>query len=533
MDDATKRLFGLPVEDPKQCRLVVGRSGELHIATPEEFKSGGTANKEAPREEESEDGIMPNQLYQELQKSTGCYVSDVIPDVGMDNVERVCKFIQEQSQLSYTRALLIISGHNDHIHVVHDCSFSNQTCRCDFLKKTFIKFGLRRGRRTVRRRPLCNELGISDCKNILTYFSTKGRQLYYIRVGRYLERISFQPEDLQVQGPKRCRIEESLEIYEEMDDHELRLEGQEDYGSIGRIGRGSKAAPKKVQKYGEKTQKIVDLLKTRPTFPIESICNVDDWLKDDQLQFVNIKDKTCSNILNNWSKQLLSWTLDDFNEFYSQPDCKPVFSAGYESFDKYYYDIDTSVELMIKYLDHQFYNEQENVTHFVTDLYNVLERKVPKLNSLLVFSPPDCGKSWFFDAFFNYFMCVGKICTINKHNSFGFQECYSKRVIHWNEPNYDPDLIDKLKELLGGDTTAVAVKYMPDMPVYRTPFIITTNVRVSIMNHPAFKNRTSIFYFRAAPQLKALSKKLHPLAVYPFFVHYGMLKVKEIINTED
>jgi hypothetical protein len=309
-----------------------------------------------------------------------------------------------------------------------------------------------------------------------------------------------------------------------MDDDELRREGQTDNGSLGRVGRSFKATSQKMSKCEKKAEKIQQLLKMYPTFPVDSIINVKHWLNDPTLQFLNLKDKYVSNILSNWSRQLLSWNIYDYNEFYSDVNCNPIFSAGYEDYDKYYYSKEDSVDIMIKFLTYQFYDQQEHVLQFVTDLYNVLEKIIPKQNSILVFSPPECGKSWFFDPFMNYYLCVGKICTVNRYQPFGLQECYAKRLVHWNEPNYDPELIDKFKELLGGDTTTVAVKYMPDMIVYRTPFIITTNVRISIMNHPAFKQRCCHYVFRPAPHLKQMTKKINPLAVFNLFKHYNLVK---------
>lgn len=44
---------------------------------------------------------------------------------------------------------------------------------------------------------------------------------------------------------------------------------------------------------------------------------------------------------------------------------------------------------------------------FVQDLLNVLDCKVPKRNTFDVLSPPNCGKTWFFDMICDFYLNVG------------------------------------------------------------------------------------------------------------------------------
>ena len=161
---------------------------------------------------------------------------------------------------------------------------------------------------------------------------------------------------------------------------------------------------------------------------------------------------------------------------------------------------------------------------FVTDLYNILERKTPKLNTLVIYSPPSAGKNYFFDCIKDFYINVGHLCNANKYNSFPFQDAESRRLILWNEPNYSPEFLEPIKELLGGDSTNVNVKYKEDCPVYRTPVIVLTNRIVSFMNHYAFKDRIKVYNWVPAPYLKDYDKKPHPLATYKLFVKYGLIK---------
>ena len=164
-----------------------------------------------------------------------------------------------------------------------------------------------------------------------------------------------------------------------------------------------------------------------------------------------------------------------------------------------------------------------SILDFVTTLFNILERREPKLNTMVIHSPPSAGKNFFFDCIKAYFINCGHLCSANKHNTFPFQDAEARRVIFWNEPNYANEFLEPIKELLGGDSTTVNVKYQHDTPVYRTPVIVTTNNIVSFMTHHAFADRIKIYRWMAAPYLKDYTKKPHPLAVYEFFKHYNLV----------
>lgn len=58
------------------------------------------------------------------------------------------------------------------------------------------------------------------------------------------------------------------------------------------------------------------------------------------------------------------------------------------------------------------------------------------------------------------------------------QECVNKRILQWNEPQYEPGQVETLKMLFGGDTFNTNIKYQADAIVTRTPVLITTNTKV-------------------------------------------------------
>ena len=154
---------------------------------------------------------------------------------------------------------------------------------------------------------------------------------------------------------------------------------------------------------------------------------------------------------------------------YNHPDCQPIFSAGFGNFETYYYNVENSIKIMDELIQFQCGGDEDAILDFVTTLYKVLERKVPKMNCMVIYSPPSAGKNFFFDAVKDYYINCGHLCTATRFNNFPFQDADGRRIVLWNEPNYSHEFLEQIKEILGGDSTSVNVKYQHDTPVYRTP----------------------------------------------------------------
>ena len=221
----------------------------------------------------------------------------------------------------------------------------------------------------------------------------------------------------------------------------------------------------------------------------------------------------------------MRWTVSDFyTNLYSKSDCIPIFSAGHVDIDAYYYNAEDSLDILSKLLLFQFDNDDERINEFLFSLYNILDRKIPKCNTVLVKSPPSGGKNFFFDAVCDYFLSKGQLGRANKHNNFAFQDAYGRRIIMWNEPNYETAVTDQLKMMTAGDAYTVTVKNKPDAAVYRTPIIILTNSHIPLMSDPAFRDRIKQYHWKAAPFLKDCNKKPYPLSIYNMFKKYGIIQ---------
>lgn len=111
----------------------------------------------------------------------------------------------------------------------------------------------------------------------------------------------------------------------------------------------------------------------------------------------------------------------------------------------------------------------------------------------------------------------------NRHNTFAFQEAPNKRLLLWNEPNYESALTDTLKMMFAGDPFNVRVKHQSDTPVTRTPVIVLTNNVVPFMSDPAFNDRIKKYKWKAAQFLKQIDYKPIPIALFHVLDKYEII----------
>lgn len=300
------------------------------------------------------------------------------------------------------------------------------------------------------------------------------------------------------------------------------------YGTINDSdGAGCNRTSHNRKKRGKEDQdllpRVQELLFRFPVSPILGIIDHPVYLSSD-LKMYRARSCKLMDVFEIIRMRFLRWSIKDYyDNIYSKEDCIPIFSAGHIDIKDYYYNVEESVFMLEELLNYQFHYNEELVFEFLQSLYNVLDRKIPKCNSLLVFSPPSSGKNFFFDCCIDYFLNKGQFGRANKTNNFAFQDAAQKRIILWNEPNYESSNVDMLKMILGGDSYNVNVKCKPDTAVYRTPVILLTNNRISLMADPAFNDRIKKYTWRQAPYLKDYNKKPYPIAMYHLLLKHKII----------
>lgn len=226
----------------------------------------------------------------------------------------------------------------------------------------------------------------------------------------------------------------------------------------------------------------------------------------------DIKEFRDDNVLSDpKNKDYLQAAFDDFGkdtndmslrDIYNMlKDQNPVFITS-----MLYGNKEESLNWIDELLRYQCNDDDEIISTFLGSLVDILDKKIPKCNGLCVQGPPSSGKNFFFDMILAICLNYGQLGQANKHNLFAFQEAPNKRVLLWNEPNYEAALTDTLKMMMGGDPYTVRVKHSMDTHVRRTPVIVLTNTVVHFMVDSAFKDRLVKFTWKAAPFLKDIDK---------------------------
>lgn len=204
----------------------------------------------------------------------------------------------------------------------------------------------------------------------------------------------------------------------------------------------------------------------------------------------------------------------DFISLYEKTN--PLFDAPHGNISQYYMDVPSSYAAIVELLEYQLGSD---VPDFVTNLYNLLERRVPKKNCMEIVSPPSAGKNFFFDAVVSFYINRGTIHNFNKYSSFPLQDAVGKRILIWNEPNCESSAFETIKKIFGGDVDSVAVKYSSDMTVTRTPVIVLSN-HETFPRIPAFNHRMFRYRWQTCPKLLEYDKKVNPLALINLFDAY-------------
>jgi len=75
----------------------------------------------------------------------------------------------------------------------------------------------------------------------------------------------------------------------------------------------------------------------------------------------------------------------------------------------------------------------------------------------------------------HFMVNFGFMTNWKKYHQFPFQNCTDKRVIMWNEPNFEDGVEETLKLLFGEDQMNARIKYEGDAIIQRTSILLSTD----------------------------------------------------------
>lgn len=107
------------------------------------------------------------------------------------------------------------------------------------------------------------------------------------------------------------------------------------------------------------------------------------------------------------------------------------------------------------------------------------------------------GRSYFASIVLGLCINVGHIANMHRNSNFPFNNCTNKRILYWDEPNYEPSALETLKMIFSGNTCPVALKNRDFGNVHKTPTLVTANTNVFPMTG-VFQHRIRRYFWKEA-----------------------------------
>lgn len=496
---------------------------------------------------------LDNGLIRKLEDNNwqrnGVFYQHVIPITRYTDVEKLYEELDKVGNVEFNRDLFGYAFDGDHIHVFHDCAKGNGSCRCSWRKLNFpdgtkTKVGERTPLRFIGSKwihiilyYLFRKRGTQKIwiNGVLQGFSVSGKLLFW-------DNVLFRLYGRNLLTDQELRREQIKGRYEQILDRQKGGDyvlGQSEHDSVTRWSgdkhprddgahdesTGSVHGRKRVKvSYGELVwgdvlKEVQQLLSTTFEFPISQIRTRPEFRENlrltnpDNMRYVN-------EALADFSIDINLFSLRHFHQLYKMKTTH-IFDRSRYLADAYY-SLEESLEVIDELIRFQYDDDDERIFNFLTVLVDILDKRQPKLNTMVIESPPSAGKNYFFDMIFNVMINVGYLHTANKNNQFAFMDAYNKRVIVWNEVNYEPSQTDMCKQITGGDTCTVAYKNKPPVLITRTPLFCMCNQQCPFQYEDAFAQRVVQTHWKYAGFLKDKHKYPYPLAFFSLLEKYNV-----------
>lgn len=455
-------------------------------------------------------------------KPSSAYISDVIILRDIQLRDQCLDILREYGR-SRRNGLFGFSEEGDHIHVIHDCSYTNRSCRDIWISQVKPFGSVQKTGKPVK---YIWEFKRTDWYDVFIYFFVRKRGERAIFIRGESRKIPSNDECVRwAREFKEREVVSSSDCtdYYECEQQEHKISRRSDASSTN--GRLYEKKAYSAGKFAYIRQKTKALLRKYYVSPISAICDVPEFRDDDLLCDPKNRDYIQA-ACDDFGKDLNAMSLREIYDLLTE-DCNFTDEKELNPYAQFissmkYDNLEGSLNIINELLKYQCNDDEGLIIEFLTNLVNVLDRRVPKLNAFLVISPPSAGKNFFFDMIFGLLLSYGQLGQANRHNLFAFQEAPNKRVLLWNEPNYESSLTDTIKMMFGGDPYTVRVKNRMDAHVKRTPVIILTNNTVPFMYETAFADRIIQYKWNAAPFLKDYELKPHPMTFFLLLSKYNI-----------
>lgn len=340
------------------------------------------------------------------------------------------------------------NGPDRHAHIIHVCPWASNYCRCKPLQGLPIK---RRSRPSKPWRCISEQHFV----NIVEYVMREPRQLCLFEIGCSPVDITL-PTGKTVETSRRPDAgwepiwPTALQVY----CPDFVPEQSTSTSSAAASNQRDDYEPAPVEAPKRRSQdatvnSIQSFLKQICVSPPKSSCRTLEWVNGPVGSYSAV-DTEYNLAVRRWKTELCYWTFDDFCHHYDVVQPNPVFVPMTQ-----YLSVPESMVMLERILEIQTNGQ---TAKFVNEVFQVMEKFLPKKSCIYILSPPSSGKNYVFDAIRTFYLNTGQMGNFNRNTSFPFQDCDSRRVILWNEPNIERSQYETVKMLLGGDTLSVNKK---------------------------------------------------------------------------
>lgn len=269
-----------------------------------------------------------------------------------------------------------------------------------------------------------------------------------------------------------------------------------------------------------KSEELFRFIFTTPTVPINGVFRLKEWYTG-KYKFVHKNSSTVKAILDIVKSKYCELSIEEMYDHMMSCN-RTYYAATSGNFSEYYYPIEQSIDELDKILLYQYDNNEDSIRSFLKNLYDVLNKSLPKTNTFFVHGQSSGGKSLFFDAVVHYCVNFGQMGNFNACVRFPFQDCINRRVLLWNDPNVEPSAWKTLQLVFRGDSINVKVNDLDDYnAIDRTPIIILSCSNVLLKY--GYGNIFTYQWKGGYSASKDLEKKPLPIAIYHLFRKYNII----------
>lgn len=386
------------------------------------------------------------------------WLHDVLLPKELGSSSRILEKLASYAQ-SFPRELFIYAFHSrecdevdkQHYHVVHACTNTKRECRCRW-RTGIVQFCTILPKLARHKHKWVRDMRLRDFEALVVYllFHEGRKGTGQIALAGTISTVLVRPACLRYWTERASQQEllgepssSNSEVPNERGGFNFRT-------GAGRVPRIKSLGGGEGGIFAQFVQVCKVIVKKYSPYPLEGICGLITQPSHPDFTYALNDPRHSANVscaLELIKKEMLEWNLKDYKQFYFSGDISNLcFRSSLGCVDIMYFDRARSLEMLDCVLTYQFPEVNDRIG-FLKNWCEFIDRKgwytAIKMNSCVIWGPPNAGKSTFVDCWCEILLNVGLINYLcNRNNQFSLQECVDRRLITGNEISIESNMID-------------------------------------------------------------------------------------------